>query len=40
MGRIIIHYVKTEDQFADLSTKHVSKQRQHYLLKLLSELRA
>ena len=40
VGRIIIHYVKTEDQFADLSTKHVSKQRQHYLLKLLSELRA
>ena len=35
-GRIIIHYVKTEDQLADLDTKHVSKQRQRYLLKLIS----
>ena len=39
-GRIVIHYVKTEDQLADLGTKHLSKQRQRYLLKLMSEFRA
>ena len=39
-GRIIIHSVKTENQLADLDTKHLSKQRQRYLLKLISEFRA
>ena len=39
-GRIIIHYVKTDDQLADLGTKHLSKQRQRCLLKMTSELRA
>ena len=38
-GRIIIHYVKTEDQPADVGTKHLSKQRQRFLLKLTSEFR-
>ena len=39
-GRITVKYVKTEDQLADISTKQLSKQRQRYLLKLISEFRA
>ena len=39
-GRITVKYVKTEDQLADIGTKHLSKQRQRYLLKLISEFRA
>ena len=39
-GRITIKYVKTEDQLADIGTKHLSKQMQRYLLKLISEFRA
>ena len=34
-GGIIIHYVKTEDQLADLGTEHLTKQRQRHLLKLI-----
>ena len=33
-------YVKTEDQLADIGAKHLSKQGQRYLLKLISEFRA
>jgi len=39
-GRISIHYVKTEDQLADIGTKHLSKHRHRYLIKLISEFRA
>ena len=39
-GRITVKYVKTEDQLAHIGTKHLSKQRQRYLLKLISEFRA
>ena len=39
-GRITVKYVKREDQLADIDTKHLSKQRQRYLLKLISEFRA
>ena len=39
-GRITVAYVKTEDQLADIGTMHLSKQRQRYLLKLISEFRA
>ena len=38
--RITVKYVKTEDQLADIGTKHPSKQKQLYLLKLISEFRA
>ena len=34
-GRITVKCVKTEDQRADIGTKHLSKQRQRYLLKLI-----
>ena len=39
-GRITVKYVKTEDQLADIGAKHLSKQGQRYLLKLISEFRA
>ena len=39
-GRITIHNVKTEDQLADLGAKHLSKQSQRHLLKLITEFRA
>ena len=39
-GKISIHYVKTEDQLADLSTKHFSKHRHCNLIKLTNELKA
>ena len=39
-GRITVKYVKADDQLADIGTKHLSKQRQRYLLKLISEFRA
>ena len=38
-GRITVKYVKTEDQLANIGTKNLSKQKQRYLLKLISELR-
>ena len=38
--RIRIHSVKTEDQLADIETKHLSKHRHHCLLKLISEFRS
>ena len=39
-GRISIHYVKTEDQLADIGTKHLSKHRHRYLIKLIGDFRA
>ena len=39
-GRITVKYVKADDQLADIGTKHLSKRRQRYLLKLISEFRA
>ena len=39
-GQISIHYVKTEDQLADIGTKHLSKHKNRYRLKLISELRS
>ena len=39
-GRITVKYATTEDQVADIGTKHLSKQMQRYLFKLISEFRA
>ena len=39
-GRITVKYVKTENQLVDIGNKHLSKQRQSYLLKLIIEFRA
>ena len=39
-GIITVKYMKTEDQLADVRTKHLGNQRQRYLLKLISEFRA
>ena len=38
--KINIHYVKTEDQLADIGTKHLSKHRHRYLIKLISDFKA
>ena len=38
-GRFSIQYVKTEDQLVDIRTKHLSKHRHRYLLRLISEFR-
>ena len=37
---ISIHYVKTEDQLADIGTKHLSKHRHRYLIKLIGDFKA
>ena len=39
-GRTSIHYVKTEDQLADIGTKHLSKHRHRYLIKLIGDSKA
>ena len=39
-GRISVYYVKTEEQLADIGTKHLSRQRHRYFLKLISEFRS
>ena len=39
-GRITVKFVKAEDQLADIVTKHLSKQKQRYLFKLMSEFMA
>ena len=39
-GKIVVKYVKTVYQLADIGTKHLRKQRQCYLLKLICEFRA
>ena len=38
--KIGIHYVKTEDQLADMGTKHLSKHRHRNLIKLINEFKA
>ena len=38
-GKVSIHYVKSEDQLADLGTKHLSKHR-HRNVKLINEFKA
>ena len=39
-GRVTIHFVKTEQQLADLGTKHFKKHRHRFLIKLINEFRA
>ena len=39
-GIVSIHYVKSEDQLADLGSKHLTKHRQDNLLKLTKEFKA
>ena len=39
-GKITIHFVKTQDQIADLGTKHANKHRHRALLKLIREPKA
>ncbi|CAN0451850.1 unnamed protein product, partial [Scytosiphon promiscuus] len=39
-GKMSVKYAKTEDQLADIDTKHLSKKRKRYLLELISEFRA
>ena len=38
-GKISIHYVKSEDQLADLGTKRLSKHRHRMLIKLINEFK-
>ena len=38
--KITIHFVKTQDQVADLRTKHANKHRPHALIKLIREFEA
>ena len=37
VGKVTIHYVKSEDQLVDLGTKHLSKHRHRDLITLLNE---
>ena len=39
-SRISIHYIKREDQLADIGTKYLSKHRHRYLIELINEFRA
>ena len=39
-GKIGIHYVKTEDQLADLGTNHLSRHKHGDLIKLINEYKA
>ena len=39
-GKITIHFVLTQNQIADLGTKHVNKHRPHALIKLIREFEA
>ena len=39
-GKITINFVKTEQQFADLETKHLKNHRHRFFIKLVIELRA
>ena len=39
-GKIIIHFVKTQDQIADFGTKHANKHRHRALIKLIKEFEA
>ena len=39
-GKVSIHYVKSEDQLADMGTKHLSKHHHRKVIKLINELEA
>ena len=39
-GKIIIHFVKTQDQITDLGTKHANKHRHRVIIKLIREFEA
>ena len=39
-GKVTIYFVKTEQQLADLGTKHLKKYRPRFLIKLIDESRA
>ena len=39
-GKVTIHFVKMEQQLADLGTKHLKKHRHRFLIKLINEFRA
>ena len=39
-GMITIHYVNTQDQLADLGTKHPGKHRHLALIKLINDFKA
>ena len=39
-GKVGIHYVKSEDQLADLGTKHHSKHRHRDLIKFINDFKA
>ena len=39
-GKVGIHYINSEDQLADLGTKHHSKHRHRDLIKLINEFKA
>ena len=39
-GKITIHFIKTEQQLADLGTKHLKKHRHCFVNKLINEFRA
>ena len=39
-GKVTIHFIKTEQQLADLGTKHLGKDRHRFLIKLISEFQS
>ena len=39
-GRISVHYVKTENQLADIGTKYLSKHRHRHLIDLIKKFTA
>ena len=39
-GKVTIHFATTEQQLADLGTKHLKKHRHRFLIKLINEFRA
>ena len=39
-GKVTIHFVETEQQLADLGTKHIKKHRHRFLIKFINEFRA
>ena len=38
-GKVTIHFVKTEQQLADLGTRHLKQHRHRFLVKLINEFR-
>ena len=39
-GKVTIHFLKTEQQLADLRTKRLKTHRHRFLIKLIREFRA